>query len=334
MPHPSRPAPASSAPSGAWRPPYFGLVLGALLIGVAPLACDQTSGYPEGSPASEATAPAALEGAPRDYVLEPVVVDEERNCGPERLISTAPCLTELAFALGLGGRLVGRSQYCRHPPQALEVPVVGAYTDANLESIVAANANLVLITTSSPRLRRQFLALELPLVELPDSSIEDVFQAAEMLGEAVGRPRTAALLVENLQKDLEALTRRGAGPQVLMVTGPLPVPPRGLFVAGPNSYLDHLIQRAGGRNALQGHMHRPWGEVSLEQLLAANPDVILEARSQKERIPREMLYDSWAPLNEVTALRERRVHNLPLWVLYPGPRVNRVLHAIASALEP
>lgn len=271
--------------------------------------------------------------APRDYVAEPLVDASERTAGPARIVSAAPSATELCAALGLSDRLVGRTQFCAYPPAVRQVPIIGAYTDANLEAIVAAHPDCVLVTTSSPRLKEQFSALDLPLVELPDSSFEDLFVAAHLLGERTGRPRTAARLVQNLERDLDSLRQPPRNERVLIVTGPLSVPPSDPFVAGPGSFLDHLVALAGFQNAVAGLVHRPWGQISLETVIQVDPEVLLEAREDAWVYPPDAIFRSWGDLDMLQAVRNRRIRSVPIWVLNPGPRVNLALHAIVEALR-
>jgi iron complex transport system substrate-binding protein len=286
-----------------------------------------------GSAASGLAAPSGPgPEVPRDYVAHPEVVEEERGKGPARIVSAAPSATELCAALGLTDRLVGRTQYCSYPPAVQDVPIMGAYTDTNLEAIVAAKPDCVLITASSPRLREQFEALDLPLVVLPDSSFEDIFAAARVLGKVTGRSRTAERLIEHLEADLERLGRAPTSRSVLIVTGPLTNPPSDPFIAGPGSFLDELVRRAGHRNAAEGVLRRPWGQVSLETVLVLDPDTLLEAREGAWIQPPEELYDGWEALGGMRAIREERIRSVPIWALNPGPRVNLILHAIVEAL--
>jgi iron complex transport system substrate-binding protein len=288
-----------------------------------------------GGDSASASQPAAGGDAVRDYVRRPRVHPEEVDAGPERIISMAPSLTELAWAMGLGDRLVGRTQYCLYPPAARDVEVIGALLDPNVERILTLEPDLVLVTASSSALQEKFASLGLPVEVLPDSSLEDIFAAIERLGRVAGRPKTAAMLAEGLREDLSSLRQRavaGVGegrPRVLLVTGALPEPPRGVWVAGPESYLDTLLEMAGAENALSET--RSWLEVSAEQVLWLGPDVIVEVREPPEVAGRERAVAAWRRLPGLSAVR---VVTLPdPAMLVPGPRINVMLAKLIEGLH-
>lgn len=290
---------------------------------------------PPSSPAPPPTSrPADM---PHDYVSEPVVDPSERQAGPRRIISIAPSVTELCAALGLADRLVGRTQFCRYPPSAQNAAVVGGYADPNLEKIVALKPDLVLITTSSHRLREQLDGLNLSIKELPDSSLDDIFEAIRLLGRHVQRPRTAAALVSALQADLQRLASKPTTPRpgVLILVGAMPASPRSVYVAGPGSFLDSIVELAGGRNALAGRLNRPWAEVSAETVLAAKPDAILETRTNSSPQLLEQIYRGWSDFDWIPAIGQRRICSIDDdSILVPGPRVNITLYHVIQALKP
>lgn len=289
-------------------------------------------------PQPPATTKSADTNGPRDYVWQTVLPDaDELTKGPGRIISLAPNITELCAALGLADRIVGRTRFCLHPPSVQHAAAVGGYVDPNLERIVVLKSDLVLITTSSTRLREKLAALDLPVKELPDSSLEDVFEAIRLLGEYTGRPKTAAQLASRLHHDLDRLaTHRPPVPlRVLVVVGEMPAMPGPVYVAGPGSYLDSLVKLAGHENALAGKVDRAWAEVSAETLLAVKPDVILETRRPERLGMLADVYEAWADFATVPAITNRRVCSITDdFILIPGPRVNIALYKVVQALSP
>ena len=275
--------------------------------------------------------------SPLDITVHPIIDDSERDNGPNRIISMAPSLTQTFFALGLGVRLVGRTQYCKHPPGAEAIPIVGALVDANLELIVQLKPDLVLVTTTSAtQLTDKLLKLRLPVEKIPDSSLEDVFSAFKIIGRLADRPKSAAAAVKRLHAELarlsERVPRRAPRPSVLIVTGPLPIPPSTVWVAGPDSYLDQMVRLAGCRNALT-EMDSPWGEASLESIVLANPDYILEARDDVTSNLLKQLYATWGRLGPIRAIHQGRVRSVEaLDLLIPSPRVNITLHLLIQLL--
>lgn len=248
----------------------------------------------------------------------------------------APNLTELAWAMGLGGRLVGRTQYCLYPPAAEKVAVVGALLDPNMERILTLQPDVVLITTSSPSLREKFEAVKLPIQALPDSSLEDVFRAIEKLGRATDRPRTAATLTRNLKTELARLHKAakalsgGRRAKVIFVTGALPGTARNIWVAGPGSYLETLLTMAGATSISGKIADRPWMEITPEQVAWQQPEVIVEVREPGEMAQRDEAALAWRALPGLQAVRIVTLDDPAM--LVPGPRVNVMLAELVKAL--
>jgi iron complex transport system substrate-binding protein len=271
---------------------------------------------------------------PSDCVIAPDIDPAERNAGPKRIISMAPSLTELCWALGLGDRMVGRTQYCLYPPAVKGVEVVGALLDPNVERIMTLQPDLLLVTSGSGMLQEKFTALHMPVRTLPADSLEDIFTAIQQLGEATGRPKSAARLAGHLRADLENLHNRatramaGTSYKVLFVTGALPSPARSVWVAGPGSYLDQLLSLAGAHNAVAGN--RPWLEIGTEQVLWLRPDVIIEVREPAQANLRDDAVTTWRALPGLTEVRIVTVSDIG--VVFPGPRVNVMLGKMIDGL--
>lgn len=279
-----------------------------------------------------------LPDAPIDLTMQPPVHPSERDAGPRRIISLAPSITQTCFALGLGNRVIGRTQYCVHPPAARNIRRVGALVDANLEVIVALEPDLVLVTTSSSyQLTDKLVKLHLPVKQLPDSNLEDIFTAISRLGQYTNRNRTARAVVDILRADLKRLAAgaviRNPPPSVLIVTGSLPVPPKAVWVAGPGSFIDEMVRLAGCRNALS-EISKPWGEASLETIVRADPDFILEAPDQPAVEVADEVYAAWSAVGALRAIQKRTIRSSPAHtLLVPSPRVNITLYELIRLLS-
>ncbi|MGE0480292.1 MAG: ABC transporter substrate-binding protein [Phycisphaerae bacterium] len=316
------------------------LIAAGLLV-----ACDRTSS--DSPPAATrpaprlttrpaaSTAPAALEF--RDWVRDPAVHPDEEDSPPMRIVSAAPSITEIACALGLRAYIVGRTRFCLYPPEVLDVPSIGALVDVNVEAVLALRPDLVLISGPSQALTERLKPLGLRLESVPDESLEDLFVAIGRIGEWTGRPRTARRLIQQVRSELDEATRRCRGetsPAVLMVTGTLADPPTPPFVAGPRSFYDDLLRRMGARNAAAAG--RAFGPLSLEYIVNADPDVIVEldpdgsARAGGDADARRV----WAKVGVLRAVRTQRVHVLtgPLYYLN-SPRVATVYWELCRAVH-
>lgn len=257
-----------------------------------------------------ATAPAPL----RDWVVEPLVDDAERAAPRKRIVSAAPNLTEICCALGLRDQLIGRTRYCTYPPGIESVPALGALVDINVEALVALKPDVVLVSGASRAITERLEPLGLRYESIPDTSLDDLFAAIRRVGELTGRRRTADALCRAVQREFDEAVAgyRGTPPaSVLLVTGVLADPPAPPFVAGPGSFYDEFLQRAGHRNAVAGE-GRAFGPLSLEFILKADPDVIIELDPDGRARPGgdEEARRAWGRIGALKAVRAGRVHVL------------------------
>lgn len=249
----------------------------------------------------------------------------------------APRVTETLCALGLGGCLVGRTTYCTYPPEVQGVPVLGALVDVNVEALAALRPDLILLSGRSGLQAERLRAAGLRYESVPDVGLEDVFTAIRRIGELTGRPRTAEALCAAIVADLDEVVRRHAaarGASVLVVVGVLGNPPAAPFSAGPGSFYDELLKRLGARNAAA--LDAAFGTLSLEAILAADPEVIVELDPDGSHRPGgdAEAAAAWARIGALRAVRDGRVRVLigPQHYL-AGPRIAETLEALGRAID-
>jgi len=275
---------------------------------------------------------------PRDYVVQPQVHPDEVEAGPARIVSLAPSITEIVCALGLCDRLVGRTSYCTHPPGIEQVRSVGALTDANLEAIRALRPDMVFVTTNSTRLSSDLKQLGLRCEGVPHGSLAQVYEAIERVGVVCDRPKTAEMLNKAVRSDINAVRQAFAATKptsrrVLVILGELPVLPKSVFVAGPGSFLAGLLGLAGQTNAAREAIDVAHGEIPLARLRVVDPEVLLEFREKVTDAERIDLYQAWAAVGGLQAIREQRVRSVggTEW-LSAGPRIAIALHRFITTL--
>ncbi len=286
-----------------------------------------------------ATGPAASIPVPQDYVADPWVSPDEVDHGPKRIISLAPSVTEIVCALGMRDRLVGRTQFCLHPPGVEAVAVVGALMDTSFEQIKSLTPDLVLTTSNSGLVIDRLRELKLRQEAVPHNTLGEVYTAIERIGGLCDRPKTAGALVASIRADVQSL-QEAAGAlnvprqKVLVALGELPVPPKPVWVAGPGSFLDSLLGLAGHANAAAGALTASHGELPLEKLLTLEVDVILTFGEAPSETQWADLYRSWSGVGSLRAIREQRVRRVGgrEW-LSAGPRIAVALHRIITALS-
>ena len=249
---------------------------------------------------------------------------------PTRIVSIAPSNTEILFALGLDDRIVGVDSFSTYPPEAEAKPQVGSYLEPDLERVVAAEPDLILATeahvgTVLPELD----ALGLPTVVIEPMDLDEVFSGMLLVGEITDASTRAQQVVCELQARVDAVADAvadGPRPRVFFELSP------DLFTAGPGSYIDDLITRAGGVNVAAGAAEM-WPQLSAEAVVSADPEVILladhEAGITAEQVAAR---PGWQGMSAVQQGRIVTLTSDP--VVRPGPRVADGLEAIAAALHP
>ena len=252
-----------------------------------------------------------------------------------RVISISPSTTEAVFAIGAGDALVGRSSYCDYPPEALALPIVGGFADPSVEKIVALRPTLVVGARgpAGPALAQALEARGIATFFPETESIPQIEAMITDLGARLGHQAGAAAAVETIEVARRKVGAERAGKARVRAIFLFDVAP--LVVAGPGSFPDGLMREAGGDNVIKAGGAYP--TLGLEQLLALDPDVILDgagddhAPAGASRVAALRDAPGWRKL---TAQREHHVQQLSgSVVLRPGPRIGDGLVAVARALH-
>jgi len=221
-----------------------------------------------------------------------------------RIVSLAPSVTELVFAIGAGDRLVGRTSWCRYPPAALAVPDLGDGLNPNLEAVVARTPDLVVLYRSplNETAAEQLQRLGIPTLLLRQDRHADVARHARLLGRLTDRVVAADSIGVLLDSLLAGPAPEGDTRLAFVVWDNPPT------IIGAGSYLDELAGLAGARNVFHD-IAAASAAVSLETVAARDPDVIvLLADSATTPLPGWLDRPEW---RVVPAVRERRVLLLP-----------------------
>lgn len=262
---------------------------------------------------------------------------------PQRIVSTAPSITEILYALGLGDCVVGVTRFCRYPPEAQLKPKIGDYINPNLEAITALKPDLVVVQTNPVRLSERLNALHLRTLEVDQQDIAAIYKSIRRIGDAAGVAQRADELIASIRAGLDAVRAQAAKVKpvrVMFVVGRPPGRLDGLMVAGRASYLSEVLRIAGGENVF-GDAAAAYPQVSLEEVIARNPEVILDmgdmgdATAISETQKRETIELWRRRLAVVNAAKMGRVYPIASDIyVVPGPRVVDAARAIFTLLHP
>ena len=214
---------------------------------------------------------------------------------PERIVSLNPATTELLFALGAGPRLVGRTHWDEWPAEALAVPDLGPGVRPNVEAVLAARPDLVVLYASEDNrpAAQRFRAAGVRTLSLKVDRIEHFERSVAILGRILDDSARARLVVDTVRATLDDVAARTASLPRPRVLWPVDVAP--VIAIGAGSFLNQLIEIAGGTN-VYGDMKAVSPQLSLEDVHARDPDIILANERLAGRIRSE---PSWGGLRAV-----------------------------------
>ena len=251
---------------------------------------------------------------------------------PQRIVSLAPNLTETLFALGLGERVVGVTDFCDFPPEAKLKPKVGGVINPSVEMVVSLKPDLVLISREGNR--RETLAalerLDIRVFALSAERLGDVFRLIRDVAATAGAAARGEALAQRLEQQaaqIEAAIRPYPPRRVVLLVWLHPI-----ISVGRGSFLDDLLRRTGAAS-ISAASAQPWPHLSVEEVVRSNPEFILVPRSPGFAPTREELLrlPGW---RELQAVQQGRILYLPWEVERPGPRLVEMQRRIAGALHP
>lgn len=249
----------------------------------------------------------------------------------ERVISLAPSVTEIIYAIGAGDRLVGNTTYCDYPEQARQVQKVGDALQPNIERILALRPNLIIISTASQLegFSRQLSEHNIPVYISDPHNLEDVIQSIERLGSLLSREDHSLELGKQLRSRMAAVEEAVKGRKPIRTFYQLSAEP--LYTAGRDAFVTDLIKRAGGLS-VTSQVPEAWPKYSEESAVAARPDTIILPTGGSMG---EANSDVALGLRKSPAVMNGKVIRIDGDLLVrPGPRTIDGLEQLARTLHP
>ena len=254
---------------------------------------------------------------------------------PQRIISLSPSNTEILFALGLGEKVVGVTEYCNYPPEALDKEKIGGFSTPDIEKVVALQPDLIFADDrhkeeTIPTLEERGLTVFALVPENLDGILENI----QLVGEITGKEEEASELVIQMEDRIKAITDKTENlqerPRVFYITWHDP-----LWTIGPGTSIHELVEKAGGVNIFQqditGHK-----TVDIELVIARNPEVIIACSGHGEAKDKPFEWAKSEPRLQATeARRNNRIHQIDAdLVSRSGPRIVDGLEWLAYFIHP
>lgn len=225
---------------------------------------------------------------------------------PQRVVSLAPSITEIVFALDQGHRLQGVTTYSDFPPEAVKLPKVGSYVHLDLEKIVALKPDLcIAIKDGNPRVIAQRLeSLKIPVYAVDPNNLETIMKTVLEIGTLLNAKGRANQLVQNMdlriQKVKSLVAKTTHRPRVFLQIGVSPI-----VSAGTHTFIHELIVIAGGTNLSAGPI--PYPRFSREKVLALSPEIIIITSMARSAVF-EKVKAEWEKWPNMPAVRNQRIY--------------------------
>ena len=248
----------------------------------------------------------------------------------QKVVSMAPAITEIVFALGKGNTLVGVTKFCDYPLAARKIAKVGGFLDANMEVLLALAPEIV-IAYPEHYSQVKFLESKALVLVVKHQCLPDLYHSIFTIGRVLQAEVRAKIMVEAIQKQLAVIANKFGKKKkasTLIIAGRNADELKNMYIIGNNDFLNDLLEIAGGVNAYRGAINYP--NISMETVILLNPDFIFEISAHYENISDEKVFKLWSPFKMLLAVQNKQIKIIKqsFW-LRPGPRVGLIAGELA-----
>ncbi|MDX2500630.1 MAG: cobalamin-binding protein [Deltaproteobacteria bacterium] len=252
---------------------------------------------------------------------------------PQRVISLAPSITEIVFALEQGNRLKAVTRYSDYPHEATQLPRIGSYVRLDIERIVALNPDLCIATKDgNPKAIIDRLAsLNIPVYVVDPHSLNTILETIREIGTILNADDRAITLTTSMRARIQRVKSRVAQvnhrPRVFFQIGVSPI-----VSVGTETFIHELIEIAGGKNLAEGPLAYP--RFSREQVLTLKPEVLIITSMARQAVF-EQVKAQWRRWPNIPAVRDDRIHLVDSDLFdRPSPRLVNGLELLIRLIHP
>lgn len=250
---------------------------------------------------------------------------------PKRIISLAPNMTEILFALGLGDKIAGVTTFCDYPREAKLKPKVGGMSNPSLETVVLMNPDIVMMTTDgNPKeFEERLRSLHIKTYVFRARKLSELPQGIREMGTALGVRKKAEILAGEIETAVNKASRfrlnQSSKKKVLFIIWPEP-----LIVAGPGTEIDDAINLLGVENTASKAKAR-YPKYSIEEIIRRSPDVIFIGKGHEDI--KEMSEVLLKKIARTPAVKNGKVFFLSDNLYRLGPRVVKGIEEMSGCLR-
>jgi cobalamin transport system substrate-binding protein len=217
---------------------------------------------------------------------------------PKRIVSIAPSFTEILYALGAGPQVVGTTLYCDYPAEALKTAKIGDVLNPNVEKIISLKPDIVFAGNWKWNVPEKLRSAGIQVVEVPDAqTLDDVFTRFLLIAKKINREKEATDLIASMKREMEEIRKRAESKPKRTVYMEIDA---GNWTIGGPSYLTEILKTVGLKNVF-GERQEPYLTVTMESVVARNPDLLMSLSRKKEE------YQSLAAWKALRAVREGKI---------------------------
>lgn len=247
------------------------------------------------------------------------------------VVSIAPNVTEIIFALDSADKLIGVDAFSNYPSEACEIESVGDYNGPNVESIVELDADVVI---GGNYLQQETIdglnELSIPIIQAEGTTFDEIYQSIELLGDVLDKESEATELVNSMKARKKAVEDKaakneGEKPSVYYVM----TFADGNWTSGPGTFINEMIESAGG-TCVTADGGAEWMDYSMEELIEKDPEVLLVSSEagDVEELKKTTGYSS------LSAVKNDKVFVIDADIVSrPGPRIIDALEEIYEAIN-
>jgi iron complex transport system substrate-binding protein len=192
----------------------------------------------------------------------------------EKIITLSPAVNEIAFALGLGDKIIANTQFCDYPEISKSIEKVGGYGSVSLEKVVNLNPSIIINQNYDKKLNSSLNALGFKTLVYKTDSLDDIKFAIKDLGDVFNKQNEAKILNTNIENSLKNIENIVENQKILIVISPQNTLSNQIYVTNNYIYFEDIIKKSGNKNAYQSSL-KSQPAINSEKLILLNPDIII-----------------------------------------------------------